>query len=82
MFEENLTNTGIAPSLGGDEIPKADVDVDIFMNSKVGHYQPAVGRMTITNQLVERRTMSFSFVLSQPRLLTTYSVIEGGWRRP
>ena len=66
MFEENLTNTGIAPSLGGDEIPKADMDVDIFMKSKVDHYQPAVGRMTITNQVVERRTMPFHLFYHNP----------------
>ena len=35
----------------GVEIHKADVD--IVMNSKLDHYQPAVGRMTITNQVEE-----------------------------
>ena len=35
----------------GVEIHKADVD--IVMNSKLDHYQPAVGRMTIINQVEE-----------------------------
>ena len=33
----------------GVEIHKANVD--LLMNSKLDHYQPAVGRMVITNQV-------------------------------